>query len=690
LLALLAFSATACNSDPGPDPPPPPVEPLLAGASDNGGVITKLTVGYYTGESLTEYMTSHPITVSMTVDPKGYYYDHTIHVGFVEKLPEGTPKIQARTCQLGTFVAPYGEAIESGTITLTNELVIPDDCLAGGADGTFNLWVSISPQLSLETDGNSVTKNNVNTQFFTAEGIDSEGEHRNAQCTGADDKPGCVVDLRITKSHGFEVRVDALEPVSSIGVLPSNCTVDMSRPLLELHDALTLFGSEPFSGNIQGEAPADGLDAAAGKTAVIDVTYAICPRAAELDDTDTSCATGTSYAPLKVGGVSSEGSGLVDSVKLDTMISGTPAKLEHDLFADPQSEACKRITGVTGAAEDWQTYGLYNLKVCAKPPFKEEGTGSKEAANNCRVVPIILVVADPVDPGAANAYSLNESFEKNLGDGRIGLNLSFSTTNTLDLSGARSETRAKADISGWFTIPLLNVWANGAAYVSLIHSGIDAGVEIGGKRVYSGTKTLDEKHWTQPNYSIGDEICATYNYGIAGLGLNLSACAKGTIGFKDASIDIEARDGNGGAPFDQSTRIGEIKAKVTPYAKFQATISAYANAVIIKGGVTGELDILNASLPATATLRWGLTGPIDKPSLVATADAALDLELSALSGNVTVSVDAVRPAWCEGGWFGYPCAEWDNVVAKTIVDWPAAWTWKTSLLNQNLGQLSLP
>jgi hypothetical protein len=601
----------------------------------------------------------------------------------VEKLPPGTPSSQARVCRLGTFNAQYAGVEPGETATFVNEFVIPHECLAGGDSGTFNLWVAMDPQIVGFDEQVPERQEDLNTQFFTAQMIDTEGEHRNQSCIDDSGKPGCVIDINVTKNGGNMVRMDKAEVPSFVGVLASDCALDMARPTLMVAGSLTMFGPQAYSGNKEGEMPADAVDPSASKP-MLDVTYEICPRG----DAGDGCAPGTSYTPLKIGGQPDAPSGLDDVARIDNIVAGFPESFEHPLFAAPDSEACRRLTGAPNASENWEVYGAYNLRVCANPSFPETGPGDKETDDNCSVLPIMITVTDPVEPGAAQEYALRKSFEQRLGNDNIGLDMKFSTNNTVDLSGAITQTSANAKITGLFSYPVLNAWANGAAYVSLVGSGVDVGLEFGGERLFAEKVTLPEINWSK-DLPYSKEKCLTYNYGVAGIGLNLVGCVKGQVGIK-ASVNVSAKQGAGlQPPFQTATRIGVAKANVTPYAKLDLSLSANVNLLVARAGATGQLNLLDVQLPADGTLMWGLTGTINQPKLVATADAALALKLGTLSGTVSVWVDTTLPAWCEGGWFGYPCLNWDRVANATLASW-SGWTWDTTLMKQSLGTLSLP
>lgn len=653
-LSIVALGACARPADPGDGTFNGGVaQPPEAQASAGEGLITSLAVTREDGKAVDRYMTFHPVTVKLTVRPTGPVADHVLHVGLVEKGAPGVARDTRRTCFLGAFSASYGveEGQEAKEVSLTRELVVPASCLDGRSDeGTFNVWVGIGAP-----GGEKGEKaDSLGTQFFNEERLDLGDQGRNDKCVGPDGKSGCVIDLTVTKSLGENVSIDALTPTSHVGVLSPRCTVDFAAPLASVNGTMRLFGSDAHNGTKEGEAAMNGL------SQPVSVSYSLCPRGA-----DGSCAPGSAYTPLAVG-APGEGQKLSDALTVDRLVNAEPHVFTHGVFVAPESDACARLTGTE--AGNWSQYSAFNLRVCEKAPFAESRNGGDAAADDCRVEAIQIVVATPSHAGAADSWQLYKDYSSYAGNDVVNVSASFGTDNNLNLSGASTHNWANAGVGGWFGFNLFNIWADAAANVAIVGSGASAGVQVFGQTLWQYQNQVSEIHYAY-NPGFSQQACLSYNFGVAGLGLNVSACAVGSVGL-NASLDVVAQNGNAGAPFAAATKVGHATVNVTPWASLQLNASAWADIGVSNGGVTGTLTLLNVSLPATGDLKWGLVS-LSPVGLVVTADTRLDINLNTLSGNIHGWVDVLTPDWCScGSWCpGYPCDSWSTVWSEDLVSW---------------------
>lgn len=263
------------------------------------------------------------------------------------------------------------------------------------------------------------------------------------------------------------------------------------------------------------------------------------------------------------------------------------------------------------------------------------------------------------------------------GNSVVEVSASFGTDNNLNVNGATTHTWATAGVGGWFSFALFNVWADGAAYVPIVGSYADAGIEVFGQELWHYHNEIAELHLaTNPQY--GKQACVGYDYTILDLGLTISACAQGSVGLQ-ATLDILAKQGNFGPPFETSEKIGQAKAVVKPWANFQLTAEASADIGVTRGGIGGTMTLLNASLPAEGNLQWGLTH-LDPPTLAVTADVSLDLNISTLSGNIHAWVEQGHPDYCsvDCGFFDcyYPCWGYSTAYDDDLISWGGlSWSW---------------
>jgi hypothetical protein len=542
-----------------------------------------------------------------------------------------------------------------------NEFIVGRDCLQGGAPGTFNLWVSINPPVS-DTSASAVEAD-VTTQFFNTAAIDMSGADRNALCAGPGGAAGCIIDIPLASAHGmYDVRLLSVVSTSTIAALPSDCSLDPTLPLADLHSQAVVYGGDPHDGQVLGAAGANAIAAAMGGPGYAEkYEYAICPRGLPDATGAFVCTAGTTYAPLQV----LLATGLADFASDDNMVVGQPNAYHHQLFAAAGSDACNRITSVAGATENWSGFSTFNVQICAVSPFPEM-TGT----NNCDVIPVRLVVSEPSGTSNATTAQYDSNYSSSEGADVIGVEASFYTHNDADLSGATTDTQIQAKITGWFGFSLFSVWATGASNVAIQGSYINAGAELLGQTYYSYNQSLPSAMWAE-NLTYAKSIDWYYNYGVAGIGLDVDAGVTGSIGLS-GTLQIAAQLGAGAPPFDSATAFGSAVATVSPGVSLVMNATATVNLAVTKGEVDGQLTLLNVQLPAVGNLNWGLTAT---PSLVLAAQSSLKMALSTLSGQLHASVDLLQPHWCKDRiGIHYPCARWSTVWDDDIVSFKGVGT----------------
>lgn len=661
-LGLLTLGACAKPADPGGDDFNGGVaQPPEVTASAEDGIITSLAVTREDGKAVDAFMTYHPVKVKMTVQATRPVADHVVHVGLVEKGAPGVAREDLRTCLLGAFDASYGveEGQEKKEVTIERDLVIPADCLAGKSEkGTFNVWVGVGARGAVDNAA-------LGTQFFNEEQLDLSDRGRNGKCIGPDGKAGCVIDVAVTTSRGENVSIDALSPTSHVGVVSPRCAVDFAQPLATVNGTIRLFGAASHTGTVKGEEAQNAL------SQPVDISYSLCPRG-----DDGKCVAGTDYTALAVG-APGEGQSVKGSLTVDRLVNAEPHVFNHGVFVAPESDACTKLT--KSEAGTWSKYSTFNLRVCEKAPFAEQRNGGEASADDCKVEPIQVVVAQSTHSGAADSWQLYKDYSNSAGNDVVNVSASFGTDNNLNLSGASTHNWANAGVGGWFGFNLFNIWADAAAYVAIVGSGANAGVQMFGQTLWQYQNQINEIHYAY-NPSFSQQACVGYNFGVAGLGFNISACAVGSAGL-NTGLDVVAKDGNAGAPFASATKIGNATVHVTPWASLQLNASAWADIGVSNGGITGTLTLLNVSLPATGDLKWGLVS-LSPVGLVVTADARLDINFTTMSGNIHGWVDVATPDWCScGSWCpGYPCTSWSTVWSEDLVSW-GGWSGSWNLLS---------
>jgi hypothetical protein len=658
-----------------------------------GGLVKALAVTDEHDHPLKKYQVWHPVRVHFTFKTEAGSHHDQVLVGLVEKHAVGDDHADLKTCRLGEFSVDYfrrdlDDDGEPDDYKVTQDFIIPDDCLpSGDGERTYNLWVSINPAKDDHPDVmalGGVAPGDYNTQFFNAEAIDTEGEGRNDNCIGPDGEAGCIIDVTVEPSKGDDLKLTTVAYETSVFVVANECAVDYGQPDFEVSTTLLMHGSASYDGETPEEMPENILDSNAH------LEYSICPRATTSDS--EGCAEGTAYKALAVSGHGAIDAGADRSpnAPVAQMYADTPHIQTHDLHVDPASALCTDLNG-----GGWKDYHLFNLKSCVVYGDDETGpcgtdnehcSETRHANNNCRIVPVAMIRIPP-EAGNGNSYDANYTWNKSGGSSVVGGSATFETVNRLDLSGATTHNLAQLSVTGWAPFDIFRLWLDAQAYVSLVGSGIDTGITVLGDTLWSYTESVEEVDYSPDTPSYEKSACLHYNFGIAGIGLNVDLCANANAGL-DINAKVSAVEGDSNQ-FANSTRVGDVTVTVEPNASVGLSASASLNVLVARGGLTGNLDIITVNVPAVANLQWGLVDATDAtcnqgPCLKTVGTATVDLVVNFLSGAISVWVDLIKPNWCScGSWCpGYPCAEWARVVNQTLLSF-TAYTLNQNLYNQS-------
>ena len=670
-----------------------------AGQADTGDVQLKqrfddhaelifLDVTDEDGESPAEFHAGHPLRITATLQPTkdfdGDVGGLSLQFGLVQKYDKDEDRAKVVTCYLGEANQDSGTISKNddGTFTYVMEQLIPASCVAGldkGKSRIFNVWAGINmPQEHHAPSDRYIADGDYNTVFFNSQQVDLDGLDRPKKCKDRDGKAGCIYDLTIAPSPGPNVAVTRFVLESTLmPVHLASCGTGTRHedPGLSFELGLTLYGRDPHDGKTQGHATGNHLDDYLKSGEFIAISADICP----LSDTSDQCAKGTKFERLHLTTRQADNSTVAtaEQVKVTSMRAGHEYIYGLDAHVDAMTALCKRLTDHT-AKDSWAGHSHYRLKVCATPPFAEQGHSSDTDEDHCRVDIIRLGVVDDSGSGAAKSLGFKKTWAKKIGNSVVNGYADFGTDNALNLSGARAHTWAKTGVGGWLHLPVADVEFDAAAQVAIVGRYLDGHVEVLGKRLYNYSKSIPEVELTYEK-SWSKSYCITYNYGIAGIGLNASFCAGGSAGAKfDASIKAVA--GSGVKPFNNSTKIGVAEAGVTPFVDFNMSATAELNLAVAKGGITGTLTLVDVSLPTVGNLYWGL---VKGPALVVTYGVTSKLKVELLHGDISVYVDLLKPKWCKcGKWCpGYPCAKWKEVVHKSLASFNG-WKYGITLLNK--------
>lgn len=218
-------------------------------------------------------------------------------------------------------------------------------------------------------------------------------------------------------------------------------------------------------------------------------------------------------------------------------------------------------------------------------------------------------------------------------------------------------------VSGGFDYALFDAGLDARSLLASTGSGIDGHVDV-----------FDDRRWSfhdpSSEVTVDDTVdftkssCASYTYGVSGIGLNASFCAEGRTGFEMNAATTLAQ-GPGPQPFDEATRRGGIDNELKPFAAFSVIATATVDALLARGGMRGTVDVVTYELPIVSDIDWG---EVDGPAVIATWNLSTDLVLTFLAGHIDAFADLARPGWCDcGTWCAYPCRRWSNIVNERLV-----------------------
>jgi len=695
-LAGCLLSGAACD-DPAQAVPFPSMADV--------GTITHLDVVSEDGEPLAEYHTGHPVTVTLHVKlNQGVTPDILLktHVGLVKKLEAGDASATGWSCYLGSLHYPDKPVVfeKSGSVVLTGVLPLPQNCLPPEADSAvFNVWVALNPATEIDHPrGTPVAQEDLNTQFFVHDPERTHNAEQNAACLDRAGSPGCVLDLRVSKSPGYNLDFRRLEVASNVFVLDLDACEAMApqaaNATIEANVGLTLYGADADDGATPATTYKNSLDALVEAGKGVSLRAALCPRAP-----DGNCVSGTDYLPLAVAGAwtsggQAPGDAFAEAIAVTNLVSQRDHSYALDLHISPQSALCQGLVGSGGQPGPWSRYTTFNLRMCADVPFVQAGNGADVTDDDCRVVVLRYVLATDQGSSLADSLSFDYTWDRSTGNDIVGLSAAAGTVNHLNLDGASSDTYANAKLTGWLDVNLLDIDFRGLAYVSILGSGVSAHVDILGLREWGYEKWVADGADTvtvSGDYNFAKDYCLMYNYGIAGVGLDASLCATGSAGVAPNAV-IKAVQAAGAPPFDASTRIGDIQANAKPKVDFDLTASAYLDVAVAQGGVSGTLVLLHVDVPTSASLQWGLIDNKGKPALTIVSEVNSTLNCNVLAGDISVWVKLYEPAWCYcDHWYcpdWIPCFNWVDVVNKPLVSF-AGYGLQTTLLNTGVKQNTL-
>ncbi|NVB37406.1 hypothetical protein G6O69_06150 [Pseudenhygromyxa sp. WMMC2535] len=541
-----------------------------------------------------------------------------------------------------------------GSEVVVDGFIWPTTLCAQLAGRTVNLQVEFNggPELAAELD----TVFDAPTVTFSAAAKD---EVINQECRSSldgDAGRGCVyeLDLELTPSGADGPQVDvryALSATSSVAIVPfiqsenigAEGPADVS-PTLVVQSRFVVNGRDPYFSAVD---PADvpeeliaaeptiledlqfGLDAA-GVAALSEL-----PGAAEVSYSLLAASDPDTALPLSIRDPEDSQARLA-AAAVDHVTPGIANEVVHELFLEDAAREALSAGGIWAGESDFIVRGCFNAD------FTQSGNAGDlgESLDDCQDIEIVMVHETAASAGAS-AIDFNKSFERNLGNSRIGISSSMSTQNRLDLTGASSQSEGKVELHGKigksFNLTLARGYAEASLNVDPSKTYYDLGLEAFGQSIYSvsdqaATIVQSDDFSVAKSFTIGQ-----LGFGFGPVNIGIKVDVGGTIGFAtedtlEALADTEAcqellQSGESIALCGRMSRVAG------PYFGMTGRIEGGINLKLVKAGIGANLQIVTTSFPLEAILGWGLT---DDARLLVRGDVNWDMELVPIAGNVYI------------------------------------------------------
>ncbi len=581
----------------------------------------------------------------------------TVNLSLVEHA-EGTPPAARlatlRQCFVKTLELDLNGTGEEQLFEPTVE--IPPECLPTGTESvTYNFIVQVDPtQRALPASAGRA-------YYFT------EAQHAAA---GADERcrssldmgaplDGCVHRLQVRASPGTDVAAQ-VTPEGHVGLFWMNTVgTESRREMLSVQVDRRAWGHDPYD---VGGADSDRLPG------MVTERVRIAP------------ATGShagEFRPLRVEAARAEDPP-TETRTFDRLTPAADNRQELDLF--PTDEVLALVRN-----GDWRDVDDFTIEVCLDPSFEErgedgatlstgeEGTTARSArSDDCRRFSVLGVRAlAGAAQTSASRLDFNREWSRHYGNDKLGLDLRFNTENFLVVGGAVSDTSARAALDSKYLPDLTLAEAKAYAGVDLFaadRTGLTFNVDVFGIRLLGYERRVPEaRELYNRDWNIMRRQCKSARVQVGPIPVGLEGCVAGTVGlnvnagvYRDAAIEMRR--------FPMADTEGQIAVTVTPYVTIGATASVSLDALIARGGVEGQLTIIDIRTPLTGSANIGLVrnDPMTmRPAAQGNLNINWDLVVTGLSGRIVLFVDTRGVEWCSKKVVFvrvyYPCGiRWDR------------------------------
>ncbi|MCA9660895.1 MAG: hypothetical protein KC486_21310, partial [Myxococcales bacterium] len=470
-----------------------------------------------------------------------------------------------------------------------------------------------------------------------------------------DPQPGCVYDFDLQPTPAgpdgalIDVRY-ALSASSSVAVVPFQATENIgpsgpadADPTLVVQSRFVINGRDPYVSAVDPALIPDSLREAE-PTIEEDLTFGFdeaalaaltaMPGNAVVTYTIRAAADDGTELPLSLRDPADSTKRIQEAI-INDVLPGTANDVAHELFLEGATLDAVSAGGV------WEAESDFIIRGCFSAEFPQDGNqGDGAQAGDCSDLEVVLARATPATSGASS-LTFDKEFSRKLGGDRLAIEMSMSTQNRLDLSGASSEVDGQVALTGKLgkSFELELARAHGAASLDVDPSKTfyDAYIDAFGDRIYAASEQASTIVMSD-EFSVAKSVTlANLGFGFGPVRIGFSIGAGGTLGFA-AEDTLEVLADNATCQDllksgDDFSACGRMTRVTSPNFALTGSVEGGINLRLVKAAVAAELNFIDTSFPLDTTLGWGLNAD---NQLVVRGDATWDMELIPLAGTVFI------------------------------------------------------
>lgn len=514
----------------------------------------------------------------------------------------GSGPVADRRCPVGgdTVLLARG----GGPEYFDASLIVPRECLVGGAATEFELQVELT-----EDTGNDAVSGVTRTLHFTTQNVMNASSAESACRLDDDADERCDLSFEVEPPEGNENFQHVIRPQSNVGVLwtatPTGgptATTDQLPPNLSLEVVTRGFGNDPNS---------EEDDALPGPLALsVDIAPAVGAGSRVWQS-----------VPVSMQELPSE----QEPPQQATAWRGNDEDRSYAHLYLPAEIQTRMTTG------DWAGNDLYLVRVCERPVgwqedeepsdvdprWRSEDEGDTDSA--CRVHRIRFTRPLASTSISSRFWGWQRTWEKSGrhlgGSARIGADVGASVL----AARAGGVLEARLKLFGREFIPF-GVYAQGIGDVrNPASSSLLLRFIAMNETLRDISRTLSGERSVRVQSDLGSvmrEFCVQQNFVIVVVPLEVRGCIRGEAGVT-GHVELRGGTANFPAEFGSGTSWVAAEAGVVPSARIGIGLSGGVGGRIAGFGLEVDLNVLEVSLPLTGVVTFAVSAPpgVSQPQL---------------------------------------------------------------------------